>query len=182
MKRPKKSEARAEQVESIRRSLVGLRRLFQRRELASLWASAFGQSSELDYFDLRLLDAVRVAGSDGSSGATVGDVSQLLGVDPSRASRQVAVAVRKGLLARVAAQDDARKVLLEITPRGARLQQKGSELTRSRIDLALDGWAAADRELLAELLSRFVVQLTPPASADHGIRKRKSTATSQTPD
>src|SRR5688500_15771749 len=95
---------RSQQVESIRRSLVSLRRLFQRRELANLWASAFGQRSELDYFDVRLLDAVRVSSSnEGTSGATVGDVSRLLGIDPSRASRQVASAVRKGLLTRVAA-------------------------------------------------------------------------------
>jgi DNA-binding MarR family transcriptional regulator len=143
--------------------------LFQRRELASLWASAFGARAELDYFDVRLLDAVRVAASaPGAHGATVGDVAELLGVDPSRASRQVAGAVRKGLLARCAAQDDARKVLLEITPSGAKLQERGSELTRSRIDLALDAWSAADRAQLAALLERFVAELVAPRGSDSG--------------
>src|SRR5262245_19982811 len=85
-------------IESIRRSLVGLRRIFQRKDLVGLWESAFGRHSKMDYSELKLLDAVRVA----SEGATVGEVSTLLGVDPSRASRQVARAVVKGLLARKA--------------------------------------------------------------------------------
>ena len=149
-------------VESIRQSLIALRRLFQRRELVQLWASAFGEHSQLDYTDLRLLDAVRVAqSSDSAEGATVGALSRLLGVDPSRASRQVAQAVTKGLLRRQAAQGDARKVVLQITPRGAALQNKGSTLTRSRIALAIDGWTRTEQAQLAKLLSRFVERMLP---------------------
>ena len=143
-------------VESIRVSLVELRRLFQRKELTELWAEAAGGSSRLDYGELRLLDAIRVAESKCPDGATVGDLSRLLGVDPSRASRQVAGAVAKGLLQRRAAQRDGRKVLLEVTPRGAKLQARGSELTRARIGLALEAWSDADRARFAQLLTRFV--------------------------
>lgn len=151
-------------VESIRQSLIALRRLFQRRELVQLWASAFGEHSQLDYTDLRLLDAVRVAqSSDSAEGATVGALSRLLGVDPSRASRQVAQAVAKGLLRRQAAQGDARKVVLQITSRGAALQKKGSTLTRSRIALAIDGWSQTEQAQLAKLLSRFVERMLPAA-------------------
>jgi len=147
-------------VESIRRSLVSLRRLFQRKELAELWASAFGDHSKLDYADLRLLDAVRVSQAPESpAAATVGELARLLGVDPSRASRQVADAVGKGLLVRRAAQADGRKVVLAVTARGARLQAKGSRVTRARIALALDAWTAADRGRLAALLDRFVDHL-----------------------
>jgi DNA-binding MarR family transcriptional regulator len=147
-------------VESIRRSLVSLRRLFQRKELADLWASAFGDHSKLDYGHLRLLDAARVSQSpETPAAATVGELARLLGVDPSRASRQVADAVAKGLLVRHAAQADGRKVVLRITARGARLQAKGSRVTRARIALALDAWRAGDRARLAALLDRFVVHL-----------------------
>lgn len=146
-------------IESIRLALVDLRRLFQRRELATLWAAAAGGPADLDYGDLRLLDAVHAADlRDGS--ATVGDVSRGLGVDPSRASREVARAVRRGLLARRAAQDDGRKVVLAITPRGARLQEKGSELTRARIALAVATWSDAECERFAQLLPRFVAAIT----------------------
>jgi DNA-binding MarR family transcriptional regulator len=141
-------------VETIRVSLVELRRLFQRKELAALWAEAAGGRGALDYADLRLLDAIRVAEA-GGEGATVGDVARLLGVDPSRASREVARAVEEGLLQRRAAQGDGRKVVLEITARGARLQAKGSDLTRARIAVAIEGWSAADRARFADLFGRF---------------------------
>jgi DNA-binding MarR family transcriptional regulator len=145
-------------VESIRRSLVSLRRLFQRKELAEQWAAAYGERASLDYGDLRLLDAVRVAQASGE-GATVGAVSTLLGVDPSRASRVVAQAIAKGLLLRLAAQDDGRKVLLDITAKGLRLAEKGSEVSRSRIALALDTWTESDRNRLSTLLGRLVDHL-----------------------
>ena len=143
------------EVEAIRVSLVELRRLFQRKELTALWAAAAGGDPGLDYGDLRLLDAVVVARAR-TGGATVGDIGRLLGIDPSRASRQVARAVSRGLLRRSAAQGDARQVLLEITPRGARLQAKGSDLTRARIALATAGWSAADRATFERLFARFV--------------------------
>jgi DNA-binding MarR family transcriptional regulator len=141
------------EIESIRRALVGLRRIFQRKDLVGLWESAFGRHSMMDYAELKLLDAVRVA-SDG--GATVGEISRLLGVDPSRASRQVTSAVARGLLARRAAPDDGRKVVLEVTDKGARLQQRGSELTRARIELAVRRWPASRRARFAKELSLFV--------------------------
>ena len=144
-------------VESIRVSLVELRRLFQRRELAELWAAAAGGGrSRLDYGELRLLDAIRVAELKRPAGANVGDVARLLGVDPSRASRQVARAVARGLLRRRAAQGDARQVVLSVTARGAALQARGSALTRARIALALQDWSAPDRARFAAQLARFV--------------------------
>jgi DNA-binding MarR family transcriptional regulator len=162
------------EVESVRCSLVALRRLFQRRELAEMWASTFGDRARLDYGDLRLLDAVRVAqSSQVDAGATVGAMSQLLGIDPSRASRQVASAVSKGLLLRQAAQGDGRKVVLKITASGERLLAKGSAVSRSRIALALDAWPDSERKRLAGLLDRFVQQLLleSPALSVKGKRR-----------
>jgi DNA-binding MarR family transcriptional regulator len=147
------------EIESIRTSLVHLRRLFQRKELAQLWAAAFGDTEGLDYGDLRLLDAVRASQESDAGAATVGEIARHLGIDPSRASRQVAKACAGGLLQRQASLEDGRSIVLQITPRGARLQAKGSALTRARIALALEGWSARDREQLGRLLGRFVRQL-----------------------
>ncbi|HSN29253.1 MAG TPA: MarR family winged helix-turn-helix transcriptional regulator, partial [Kofleriaceae bacterium] len=147
-------------VERIRVALVELRRLFQRKELTALWAAAAGGDPRLDYADLRLLDAVVVATdrnsgiASGPAGATVGDVAHLVGVDPSRASRHVARAVARGLVARRAAPGDARQVVLEVTAKGARLQAKGSDLTRARIALALADWTDADRAAFERLFAR----------------------------
>lgn len=145
----------SESLESVRHSLVNLRRLFQRKDLAQLWASAFGRHTRLDYSGLRLLDAVGIA-----QPATVGDIAQRLGIDPSRASRQVSQAIRRGLLRRRAEPGDARKVVVEITAVGAALQRKGAELTRARIALALDSWSAADRATFARLFARFTERIT----------------------
>jgi DNA-binding MarR family transcriptional regulator len=142
-------------IEDIRRSLVTLRRLFQRKELAELWSAAFGADTQLDYTELRLLDAVGIAES-----TTVGDVAERLGIDPSRASRQVSAAVASGLLERHAEQGDARKVVLGVTAKGAALQRRGSDLTRARIALAVDGWSAADRTQFASLFGRFADGIT----------------------
>ena len=161
-------------TESIRHSLVGLRRLFQRKELVELWASAFGRQVELDYTELRLLDAVQTSGN---AGATVGDVAVRLGIDPSRASRQVARAVGRGVLARHAAQEDGRKVVVKVTAAGAKLQARGSELTRSRIALAMRDWSRADRERFAVLFERFAhAMLEPPRSTPRAARSRRNEA------
>jgi DNA-binding MarR family transcriptional regulator len=64
--------------------------------------------------------------------------------------------VSRGLLRRTIAQADARKVVLEVTPKGAALQAKGSDLTRARIALALDGWSAAEQQTFERLFRRFV--------------------------
>ncbi|HEY1816940.1 MAG TPA: MarR family transcriptional regulator [Kofleriaceae bacterium] len=143
--------AHNQRAEAIRRSLVDLRRLFQRRELPALWGA-----NALDYAEVRLLDAVHVA-----EPATVGDVARRLGIDPSRASRQVARAVKRGLLRRVAEQADARKVVLEVTSRGRAIQTRGSDLTRARIERAIARWTAAERAEFVDLFARFVAELVP---------------------
>lgn len=152
-------------VDTIRRDLVALRRLFQRRDLGAMWSAAYGASDVLDYADVRLLDAVHACQSRGpSDGVTVGAVSLVLGVDPSRASRLVAGAVGKGLLTRVAAQDDGRKVVLRITEAGAALLAKGGEVSLSRIAQALAVLPKADQKRFAELLAVFVAAVTDDGS------------------
>ncbi len=147
-------------------SLVGLRRLFQRKELVEMWSAASGRQAKLDYTQLRLLDAVRssTASADaGEQGVTVGDIARRLGIDPSLASRQVARAVAQGVLRRHAVQADGRKVRLQVTPAGMKLQSRGSQLTRARIAVALDGWSRTDREQFAALFARFARSMSDEA-------------------
>ena len=129
--------APAKEVELVRVGLVELRRLFQRSELAKEWAAAFGRARKLDYTELRLLDAVRSSTTRASAdeGATVGEIAERLGIDPSRASRLVARSVARGTLSRHASAGDGRRVVLQVTDAGLQLQDRGSELTRSRVAL-----------------------------------------------
>jgi DNA-binding MarR family transcriptional regulator len=141
-------------IEQIRVSLVTLRRMFQRKELAALWAG----DPALDYTELRLLDAVRIA-----QPATVGEVAQRLGIDPSRASRQVKAAIERGVLRRSVDARDGRKVVVEVTKAGAAVQQRGSNLTRDRIAMAVKGWSTAEQERFARLFERFAAGMTTDA-------------------
>jgi len=143
-------------VDDIRLGLIELRRLFQRRELVELWESAFGRAATFDYADVRLLDAIASYRRGSDSGVTVGEVARALGVDPSRASREVSRAVKSGLLTRKSTQADGRRVELFITARGAAMQKKGSALTRARIDLALRAFGSHERQQFAALFRRFV--------------------------
>lgn len=139
--------------------------MFQRKELAALWEG----DPDLDYTDLRLLDAVRIA-----QPTTVGEIAVRLGIDPSRASRQVTGAIARGLLRRGVDARDGRKVVLEVTKAGAALQQRGSELTRHRIAGAVAGWSAADRERFAALFARFAAGMTgDDARVAKGARARR---------
>lgn len=152
----------AKEVELVRVGLVELRRVFQRSELAKEWAAAFGRAQKLDYTELRLLDAVRSSTGERADGATVGEVAERMGIDPSRASRLVARSVKRGTLSRHASAGDGRRVVLRVTAAGGRLQDRGSELTRARVALALAGWPAAERARFAELFSRFARAIAEP--------------------
>lgn len=163
--------APAKEVELVRVGLVELRRLFQRSELAKEWAAAFGRAQKLDYTELRLLDAVRsTTRASAEDGATVGEIAERLGIDPSRASRLVARSVKRGTLSRHAAPGDGRRVVLHVTAAGVQLQDRGSELTRARVELALAGWPAGERAQFARLFSRFARAI---AEAPHKPARRR---------
>jgi DNA-binding MarR family transcriptional regulator len=166
-------------VDQIRIALVELRRLFQRSELAREWAAAFGTASKLDYTELRLLDAVRSSTPGGSDTATVGEIAERLGIDPSRASRLVARSVARGTLSRHASSGDGRRVVLRVTAAGAELQDRGSDLTRARIALAIGGWPARDRAAFAELFARFADSIGAPPVRARRSRGRRQAAGSR---
>ena len=155
------TETQPAPVDSIRRDLVALRRLFQRRELGALWSVAYGNAEPLDYGELRLLDAIHAINSrPDADGVTVGAIANALGVDPSRASRIVADAVGKGLLLRTAAQDDGRKVVLVMTDAGVALLAKGGKVSESRIADALSDLSPTQQRQFARLLAKFVNRVT----------------------
>ena len=62
---------------------------------------------------------------------------------------------------------------------GAKLQAKGSALTRSRIALATQGWTAADRARFAELFARFVEEMLPRATGDRRTPRAPGERTGQ---
>lgn len=50
--------------------------------------------------------------------------------------------------------------MLEVTAKGAQLQQRGSALTRARIELAVAKWPPAKRAQFSKLFGEFVRGMT----------------------
>lgn len=78
--------------------------------------------------------------------------------DPSTISRQVGQLVKLGFVERTADPDDGRATLLAATAEGRRVFEHNRARRNATIAQMLDGWSAADRTALAELLTRFVTE------------------------
>jgi DNA-binding MarR family transcriptional regulator len=140
-------------LDAIERAMVRLRRSIGRRELGKAMARRLGLPGDLSPFFA--IDAVDEASSGAGQGVTVGVVAERLGVDPSRASRLVASAVRAGYLARVASQADGRLILLELTESGRAMVRAMRSHRQAYFDRLMRGWSDRDREEFARLLTRF---------------------------
>jgi DNA-binding MarR family transcriptional regulator len=87
------------------------------------------------------------------------ELAARMGVDASTASRQVQQLERTGLVGRVGDPDDRRASLLELTAEGDRVLTRMRRARRGSLDRVLAGWSAADRRVLAALLTRLVDDL-----------------------
>jgi DNA-binding MarR family transcriptional regulator len=97
---------------------------------------------------------------------TVGLVAELMQVDPSRASRIAADLVSRGFVERAVAQDDARKSVLQVMPKGYDFL---GEFMRSKWALMIqtfNGWSAEDIETFSSLFQRFVQSLEHVVQSD----------------
>jgi DNA-binding MarR family transcriptional regulator len=104
---------------------------------------------------LAVVDAVEEGPEQPDEEVTVGLIGERLGVDPSRASRAVAGAIRSGLLRRVASQSDARRVGLVVTGAGRDALKQIHRVRHRLIESATADWPERDRRALAALLTRF---------------------------
>jgi DNA-binding MarR family transcriptional regulator len=104
---------------------------------------------------LLVVHAVELGPATDHDEVTVGLVAGRLGVDPSRASRLVAGAIRSGLLRRVASQEDGRRSRLELTELGHILADCGRRIRLELVAGAMAEWDATERAEFARLLERF---------------------------
>jgi len=143
-----------EAVAAIERAFVRLRRAMSRRNLGARLVRELGGGVEISH--LGVVDAVEEGAGASGGAVTVGMVGERLGIDPSRASRVVASAVRAGYVARVASQRDGRRVGLRLTAAGRDLAEAAHRLRRRAFREAMQGWTEDDRRAFARLLTRFV--------------------------
>jgi DNA-binding MarR family transcriptional regulator len=100
--------------------------------------------------------------------ASVGDIADALKVAHSTASRLVDRAVGAGMVARSRAGDDPRRVRLQLTAEGERLQEAALRFRTSRLAAMLADWPVSDVEALTELLERLAVAFAKADRTDHG--------------
>lgn len=106
----------------------------------------------------------------------VAELAQRLGVDQSTASRQLRPLDEHGLIARRPDPRDRRVARLSSTAAGAALLDRVRQVSLHDFDVALAGWSARDRRLLAQLLERFRAGLLASEADEKGWSVRKGAA------
>jgi DNA-binding MarR family transcriptional regulator len=92
-------------------------------------------------------------------GGRLSDIAAGLKVAVPTVSRQVRQLEELGLVIRSQDPIDGRAILLEVTPAGLDALQRMREEWRKTVAGILESWPGKDREILGELLERFVVEL-----------------------
>jgi len=153
----------------IERAMVRIRRSQTRRAIGRLMERQLRARFNLAHsFVVDALDEAReVPGNEPS----VGVVAEHLGVDPSRASRMVADAVRGGYVRRVASQADGRRMCLELTGAGEKLLKTTSSFRRQVFSKAMASWSESDCVEFARLLAKFV---EPLKASESSLRRYKT--------
>jgi DNA-binding MarR family transcriptional regulator len=97
---------------------------------------------------------------------TVGMVAEVLGTDPSVASRMVSDNIKAGYLKRAASQEDGRRTVLELTPEGRELMARFRRFQREAFEYITADWPERDRLEFARLMLKYVDALA-------GLRDRR---------
>lgn len=144
---------------SIERAMVEIRRLQQRRTLAKISEHRSGR--RVDPTMTAVVDALEQLAP-----CTVSAVATALGVDQPRASRLVARAVEEGLVARTADQHDGRRTLLRLTKAGTGHAAQVHQFRHNLFAEVMIDWSPHQVATFARLLTRFVDSYVSLAARD----------------
>jgi len=107
----------------------------------------------------------------------ISDLARALHVSDAAASRTVTALEAQGLLARSGSPDDGRVALVDITPRGRRVQRRLRDAQDEIFGASLADWSRQDTARLAELMERLVHDLRAlPGAEDDAERGRAAGA------
>ena len=162
------SKARQEALSAIDRGMVRIRRSQGRRTVGRQLQKELGRRLNLSH--IFVADALAEIAESGDPQASVGQVGETLGIDPSRASRMTAGAIRAGLVKRIASQQDGRRSELQLTGQG-----RGALATVRRFRMKFFArltaeWPDRDCADFARLLTRFTETMAHDPSRA-GFRK-----------
>lgn len=137
----------------IERAMVRIRRSQTRRAIGRQMERETGR--RLDISHTFVVDALEQASEESNEQPTVGVVAEQLGVDPSRASRMVASAVKAGYVKRIASQGDGRRILLRLTSKGLQCAREAREFRTAFFARVVKDWPDRDCREFARLLAKF---------------------------
>ena len=106
-------------------------------------------------------DAVLFAVAHSSDGIRISDVAEHLHLDLSTVSRHVTSLSNSGYVVKAPDPDDGRACRLIITESGSDVLRRLMEQRGEVFAAATSPWPAGDTALLADLLERLAVELTP---------------------
>jgi DNA-binding MarR family transcriptional regulator len=150
------SNSREQALDLIERTMVGLRRSMSRRSFSRQLDRAVGEAVSVSH--ALVIDALENRkGTD----IDVGGVAMELGIDPSRASRMVAHAIRAGYVRRYPSQLDGRRSSLQLTESGQAVASAARVVRISAFGQAVAKWTEEECEVFAALLARFSEALIP---------------------
>lgn len=153
---------RKQAVKQIERAMVRIRRSQTRRVIGSLMERETRRRIKVSH--IFVVDAIEEAITEGSQELTVGAVAEHLGVDPSRASRMVASAVKAGYVSRAASQGDGRRSLLNLTGKGLECAREARNFRIAFFGRLMDNWPDRDCQEFARLLARFTETPSEPTT------------------
>jgi len=140
----------ADELITIERALEQLFRLNASRKVHSRRAAAAGVAISQPGF--QLLRRIQ----ESEHGLQIGELARMCDMDPAATGRQIALLEQDGLVSRERDSEDARAVIVRVTPKGADARQRlGVVMGRHMADVLSD-WSATDRQRLAVLLPRLV--------------------------
>lgn len=147
------SEEAAKAVAAIDGVMARIRRNIMRREFGRIVLAQI--APDLDVAHMDVISAIGHRAEGDPEEVTVGLIAERLGIDPSRASRVSADVVDRGLARRVASQQDARRICLELTPKGRRFVDAIRQSKMATFASALGQWEESELIVFANLLDRF---------------------------
>jgi len=162
------SKTRQEALSAIDRGMVRIRRSQGRRTVGRQMQKELGRRLNLSH--IFVADALAEIAESGDARASVGQVGEMLGIDPSRASRMTAGAVRAGLVNRIASQQDGRRSELQLTGKGRRVLAMVRRFRLKFFARLTAEWPDRDCADFARLLTRFTEPMAQDASRP-GFRK-----------
>ena len=153
-------EEAARAVAAIDGVMARIRRNIMRREFGRIMLAQVAPDLEVAHMDVIAAIGYRAEGDPDE--VTVGLIAERLGIDPSSGRPVSADVVDRGFARRVASQQDARRICLELTPKGQRFVDAIRQNKMTLFASALGQWQESELIVFANLLDRFSNWATDP--------------------